>query len=76
MGKQKDEYKDTLQYFTHAPIHVIIFRTFRKMMSIGNDIIQENDIYKMIDIVLHKDNVIYVGITLVIFSILLMFISL
>jgi hypothetical protein len=76
MHKQKDEEKDTLQYFTHAPIHVIIFRTFRKIMSIGNDIIQENDIYKMIDIVLYKDNVIYVGITLVIFSILLMFISL
>lgn len=76
MHKQKSEEQSTLQYFTSAPIHVVIFRTFRKMMSIGNEITQETDVYKMVDILLHKDNIIYVGITLVIFSILLMFISL
>lgn len=76
MHRQKKEDKDNLLYFTTAPLHVIIFKTFRKIISIGNNMSNETDVFKILDIIIDKENIIYVGITLVILSILLMFISL
>lgn len=75
MHKMKDQ-DETTHYFTNAPLHVTIFKTFKTMIQIYNDLIKQDDIYKMVDILLNKKNIVYVGTTFVILSILLMFISL
>tara|TARA_B110000261_G_C13085721_1_gene357760 strand:+ start:1863 stop:2240 length:378 start_codon:yes stop_codon:yes gene_type:complete len=76
MKKQKDNNDDVKNYFTTAPIHVIIFKTFNTIMRIINEVSNQDDLYQVVDLFLKKDNLIYVGIAFVIFSFLLMFISL
>lgn len=75
-----DEMKNTTNdestsYFVSSPIHVIIFKTFKTIMNIANEVSNKNDIFQIIDVVLKRENIIYVGISFVIFAFLLMFIT-
>lgn len=74
--KTKKEKEQSVKYFTSAPIHVIIFKTFKSITNIYNEIGAKDDIFQIVELMLMKENVIYVGISLVIFSFLLMFITL
>jgi hypothetical protein len=76
IAKSKDQEKNSLLFFTSTPIHVVIFKTFQTVVRILNEVKYKNDIYQIIDLILKKENIIYVGISFVIFSFLLMFITL
>lgn len=75
MKKKKNEESASMAYFLSSPIHVIIFKTFRIIMKIITESCNKNDIFQVIDLILMRENVIYVGIALVIFAFLLMFIT-
>ena len=72
---KKAEDMDSIKYFSSAPLHVIIFKTFKTILNLGKEIRSKDDPYQIVELILKKENIIYVGIALVIFSILLMFIS-
>ena len=72
---KKAEDMDSVKYFSSAPLHVIIFKTFKTILNLGKEIRSKDDPYQIVELILKKENIIYVGIALVIFSILLMFIS-
>lgn len=63
------------KYFITTPIHVIIFKTFNILTNIYSEIGSQQDVYQIINLFLKKGNVIYVGVSLVILSFLLMFIT-
>ena len=59
---KKNEEVDSINYFTSAPLHVIIFKTFKTIVKIGKEMTSKDDPYQMVEIVLKKENIIYVGI--------------
>ena len=73
--KKNNEEVNSTKYFVSSPIHVIIFKTFNTITKLINEISKKNDIFQVLDLILSKDNIIYVGISFVIFSFLLMFIT-
>mgnify|MGYP001359288053 CR=1 FL=1 len=72
---KKNEEVDSINYFTSAPLHVIIFKTFKTIVKIGKEMTSKDDPYQMVEMLVKIENIIYFVIALVIFSILLMFIS-
>lgn len=74
--KSEDDKQSAHKYLLTSPIHVVVFRTFRVLSKIMNDVYDSSgSINDVVSILLRKENVVYVGIFLVTLSILMMFVS-
>lgn len=75
--KSEDEKQSAYKYFLTSPIHVVLYKTIRVISNIVQEMMDTGGSpYDLVNIVTKKDNIVYVGITLVFVSILLMFVNL